>query len=167
MMMSVRGIEITEAMVAAAFDAQLSMVISYIVIVGFVLVGISMKTFDAVFSRIAEDKSPVISWRFMTSNVFAYFYIILVVLSILTSMSNGVLGIAVGNLYNIFMVVYAYVGFNYAVAVLSIKFKPSTSIIILLVITLLAMSMALGLLAMFGVLFTIRKNKELSFKEEQ
>ena len=167
MMMSVRGIEITEAMVSAAFDAQLSMVISYIVIVGFVLVGISMKTFDAVFSRIAEDKSPVISWRFMTSNVFAYFYIILVVLSILTSMSNGVLGIAVGNLYNIFMVVYAYVGFNYAVAVLSIKFKPSTSIIILLVITLLAMSMALGLLAMFGVLFTIRKNRELSFKEEQ
>jgi hypothetical protein len=82
-------------------------------------------------------------------------------------MSNGVLGIAVGNLYNIFMVVYAYVGFNYAVAVLSIKFKPTTSIIILLVITLLAMSMALGLLAMFGVLFTIRKNRELSFKEEQ
>lgn len=160
------GIEITESVVTELYNHQLTMAISYVVITGFAAVGIAMKLFAMIYSRLCEDKSPVIYWRFMTNNLFAYFYVALMFLSVFTSASGSVLGIAIGNLYNIFLVVYAYVGFNQAVAMLSVKLRPAVAALIVIAVTLVAISFALQLLAVFGVLYTIRKNRESIPKAE-
>ena len=160
------GVEVTEAMVESVFNAQISLVISYVTIAGFALVGVSMKLFEFLFIKIAEEKSPAIYWRFHTSNVFAYFYVALILISIFVGSSGGVFGIAIGNLYNIFMVVYAYVGLNALLAILTMKFRPLTSVIILILALVVALSLTLHVSAAFGVLFTIRKNRELTIKEE-
>jgi hypothetical protein len=159
-------IQITEALIAEVFDKQLTSMISYIVIIGILCVGIFTKLFDALSAKLAEDISAVASWRFMTSSIFAYFYIILMILLIFTSAHGGVIGIAVSNLYNIFLVVYAYVGFNFVLALVATRMKPTTAVIVLIVVILLAMSIALQFLSMVGVLFTIRKNRELTPRED-
>jgi hypothetical protein len=142
------------------------MVISYIVIICFAVVGIAMKLFVKLYTRLCEDISHTIYWRFMTTSVFAYFYITLMFLSVFTSTSGGVFGIAIGNLYNIFLIVYAYVGFNQAVAMLSVKVRPAVAMLIVFAVTAVAMSFALQLLAVLGVLYTIRKNREAIPKAE-
>ena len=160
------GIEISESIVTELYNHQLTMAISYIVIICFAVVGIAMKLFAKLYTRLCEDNSPVIYWRFRTTSVFAYFYIALMFLSIFTSTSGGVLGITIGNLYNIFLIVYAYIGFNQAVAMLSVKVRPAVAILIIVVVTVVAMSFALQLLAVLGVLYTIRKNREAIPKAE-
>ena len=160
------GIEISESIVTELYNHQLTMAISYIVIICFAVVGIALKLFAKLYTRLCEDNSPVIYWRFRTTSVFAYFYIALMFLSIFTSTSGGVLGITIGNLYNIFLIVYAYIGFNQAVAMLSVKVRPAVAILIIVVVTVVAMSFALQLLAVLGVLYTIRKNREAIPKAE-
>jgi hypothetical protein len=160
------GIEISESAVTEVYNHQITMAISYIVIICFAVVGIAMKLFTMLYTKIFEDTSPVIYWRFITTSVFAYFYIALMFISVFTSTSGGVLGITVGNLYNIFLIVYAYVGFNQAVAMLSVKVRPAVATIIVAVVTVVAMSFALQLLAVLGVLYTIRKNREAIPKAE-
>lgn len=160
------GIELSESIVTELYNHQLTMAISYIVIICFAVVGIAMKLFAKLYTRLCEDNSPVIYWRFRTTSVFAYFYIALMFLSIFTSTSGGVLGITIGNLYNIFLIVYAYIGFNQAVAMLSVKVRPAVAILIIVVVTVVAMSFALQLLAVLGVLYTIRKNREAIPKAE-
>lgn len=160
------GIKLSESVATALYNHQLTMIISYIVIVCFAVVGIAMKLFAKLYTRLCEDSSPVIYWRFMTTSVFAYFYIALMFLSVFTSTSGGVLGITIGNLYNIFLIVYAYVGFNQAVAMLSVKVRPAVATLIVAAVTLVAMSFALQLLAVLGVLYTIRKNREAIPKAE-
>ena len=160
------GIEISESIVTELYNHQLTMAISYIVIICFAVVGIAMKLFAKLYTRLCEDNSPVIYWRFRTTSVFAYFYIALMFLSVFTSTSGGVLGITIGNLYNIFLIVYAYIGFNQAVAMLSVKVRPAVAILIIVVVTVVAMSFALQLLAVLGVLYTIRKNREAIPKAE-
>ena len=160
------GIEISESVVTELYNHQLTMAISYVVIICFAVVGIAMKLFAKLYTRLFEDNSPVIYWRFRTTSVFAYFYIALMFLSIFTSTSGSVLGITIGNLYNIFLIVYAYIGFNQAVAMLSVKVRPAVAIIIIAAVTVVAMSFALQLLAVLGVLYTIRKNREAIPKAE-
>ena len=160
------GIEISESVVTELYNYQLTMVISYVVIICFAVIGIAMKLFTRLYTRLCEDASPVIYWRFMTTSVFAYFYIALMFLSVFTSTSGGVLGIAVGNLYNIFLIVYAYVGFNQAVAMLSVKARPAVATLIVIAVTSVAMSFALQLLSVLGVLYTIKKNREAIPKAE-
>ena len=160
------GIEISESAVTEVYNHQITMAISYIVIICFAVVGIAMKLFTMLYTKIFEDTSPVIYWRFITTSVFAYFYIALMFISVFTSTSGGVLGITVGNLYNIFLIVYAYVGFNQAVAMLSVKVRPAVATIIVAAVTVVAMSFALQLLAVLGVLYTIRKNREAIPKAE-
>ena len=160
------GIELSESIVTELYNHQLTMAISYVVIICFAVVGIAMKLFAKLYTRLCEDNSPVIYWRFRTTSVFAYFYIALMFLSIFTSTSGGVLGITIGNLYNIFLIVYAYIGFNQAVAMLSVKVRPAVAILIIAAVTVVAMSFALQLLAVLGVLYTIRKNREAIPKAE-
>ena len=160
------GIEISESVVTELYNHQLTMAISYVEIICFAVVGIAMKLFAKLYTRLCEDNSPVIYWRFRTTSVFAFFYIALMFLSVFTSTSGGVLGVTIGNLYNIFLIVYAYIGFNQAVAMLSVKVRPAVATLIVIAVTAVAMSFALQLLAVLGVLYTIRKNREAIPKAE-
>ena len=154
------GISIDGEALAELFNSQINMVISYLLIGAFFIVGVSMKLFGFIVKKYSADQEKIKSWRFFTSNLYAYFYVILVFASMFMASLNNVLSVAVLNLYNIFMVVYAYVGCNVAISVLKIRFKPLTSYLLLAVSLLLFASLAVQILAVIGVMFTIRKNKE-------
>lgn len=155
------GVQVTEEMLVLVFDQQVSLIISYLVIGSFVIVGLSMKLFGLIVSKCAEDNTPILKWRFITTNVYAYFYVILAFASVFVNPIGNVLGVSVMNLYNIFMVVFAYVGFNYALALLRRRMKRVSSFILLSIITLVFMALAIELLSFLGAIFTIRKSREI------
>ncbi len=154
------GLEITEELIASSFDQQISMIISYLVIFSFATIGIAMKIFSFTASRCADDSSGIKEWRFLTTNVYAYFYVILALVSVFVYSTDSLFGISVLNLYNIFMVVFAYVGFNYALSLLRRRMKKWSSFIFLAVLTVMFSSLAIQFLAFLGVIFTIRKSRE-------
>ena len=122
------------------------------------MVGFTMKIFTAISARLAEDNRHVLCWRFSTTNIFAYFYVALVFISMFTSSGTGVFALTVANLYNIFMIIYAYIGFNFALASLSVKMKPVVAFLLIIVAVSLLASFAVSLLSMLGVFFTLRNN---------
>ena len=153
------GMQIGEDIVVSAFDQQVNMIISYVLIGAFAMTGISMKLFSAIVSRCVDDNSSIRSWRFIANGACAYLYVILALGAIFV-LPTDVLGISVLNLYNFFMCVFAYVGFNYALALFRRRMKKVASFILLVVILLVASSIAIQILAFLGVFFTIRKSRE-------
>ena len=97
----------------AMFDSVVNSLISYIIIIGFFIAGITFKIFSAVVFRCSNNPAKIKAWRFSTSNIVAYFYIALIVLSFFVGSSTDIFSVTVSNLYNIFMFVYAYIGFGY------------------------------------------------------
>ena len=160
------GIEITVEAVAKVYDTQISLIISYLLIIAFFIVGVSFKIFGLIVKKCTEDDREISSWRFFTSNVFAYFYVILVFISMFVINVDSVVAVAVLNLYYVFMAVYAYVGFNVAMAMLTKKMRPFVSFLLLALAVLVFSSIAFQILAVLGVLFTIRKNNELKIANQ-
>lgn len=161
------GVEITADLITEAFDMQLSMVISYLLIAAFLIVGLSFKLFSLVVKLCAEDKREISSWRFFTSNLFAYCYVLAGFATIFMPAYDSLLPVAVLNVYYFFMAVYAYVGFNVVFELLKKRFKPFISVILLLASLLVLSSIGTQVLAVVGVLHTIRKNNEAAFTGEQ
>ena len=126
-----------------------------------VMPGISLKLFTFITWKKCDDKDYVIKWRFTTPSLYAYFYIALIFVSMFTMANVSIFTVCVSNLYNIFMIVYAYIGFNFVHAFLSIKRKPIFAFILLLIITVLMLNLALELLAIIGAFGTIRRNKAI------
>ena len=155
------GLEITKDMITEIFNAQVNMVISYLLIAAFFVVGVSFKLFGLLVRKLASDDSEIASFRFFTSSLFAYFYVILTLVSMFASALTGIFGIVILNLYNFFLFVYSYVGFNLVFTSLVKKFKPFISFIILIFALALMSTLAVQILAVLGVLFTIRKNAEI------
>ncbi|MBQ8414510.1 MAG: hypothetical protein IJX58_04605, partial [Clostridia bacterium] len=91
--------------------------------------------------------------------VYAYFYILLVILSLFATNADSIFAVSVLNLYNIFMVVFAYVGFTVSLDTLKNRMKPVTATLVLIAVLLIFASFAAQILAAFGVLYSIRNEK--------
>lgn len=141
------------------FDAMASVMISVFIITAFFLAGFTYKIFGLITLRFAEDKEKSLKWRFVTPSLYAYFYIVLIILQLLVGASDDVLAIAVINLYNVFMFVYAYVGFNCAHAMLLTRRSSGFAWLILILATVTFSSLAIQILSMLGVIFTLQYNK--------
>ena len=154
------GIQVKNETITLMFDTQLYMIISYILISSFTIVGLSFKLFGSVVSKRVEDNSDIKSWRFTPTKLYAYFYVILAFVSIFAISSNNVFSVSVNNLYNVFMYIFAYVGFSVALDILKKKFKPATSVILLVIGCVILLSVAAQLLAVLGAIYTIRRQNE-------
>lgn len=153
------GFEVTEEVVASIFDLQIRSLISYIIIGGFVIVGLSMKAFSLAVSRLSENKQHIIEWRFTATDIFAYFYLILVIASLFVGSADSIFAVSVLNLYNIFLVIFAYVGFNFAMAILTTRMRTGTAFIILIALLAVFSSFVMQLFAVMGVMFTLRSSR--------
>ena len=161
------GVKLTLEDLGALYDSQLNMLVSYFVVASFIAVGISFKLFSIFASRLCKHPDMFRDWKFKTSNLYAYFYVILGLISIFATTNGGVLALTVSNLYIIFMAVYLYIGINVIVNILSTRIKPIIAYILIVVAFLTASSLAMQILAFVGVMFTIRKNNEEKFFEQQ
>ena len=150
---------ITVEMLEFAFDTFINTIISYFIIAGFVISGISAKVFSGLSSILAEDNTNIKNWRFMPTPVFAYFYLILMIASIFIPMESNVFTITVLNLSNIFMVIFAYVGFYFAIDFLAKRMRRGFAIAITVISILLLARFSLNLLSMLGVYKVILEGK--------
>lgn len=157
---------VTEEQITLLLDSLVAVIPSLVVILGFIFAGISLKVFTAVVRRFDTRIDHVFNWVFFTGSIFAYFYIVLALLSFIAG-TTDVFGIAVANIYNVFMVVYAYVGFNFARALLAQKRSVAFSTVILLVIIAISAGFALTVLSFLGVYFTIARNKAINYIDDQ
>ena len=155
------GVKITAEFLADVFDQQLKMIISYIFIASFAFVGLGIKIFSILFNRLSNDRSAIKEWRFELSAVYAYAYLIIVLLTVFVREPNGIFFIVVNNLYNIFMVMFAYIGLNVVSKLLSRKMHKFLSVLIPIGAVLIFGSMAAQILAVVGVFSTINKNRLL------
>ncbi len=133
-------------------------VVSLILIAAFVMAGIAFKIFASVSLRVTKRPVTILFWGFRVSNVVAYFFIGLFVLSLFTGSSEGTFSLAVFNLYNVFRVVFAYLGFKFANAMLVAR-GSSTFVRMLFIFAVVTMSsLSVAVLSVFGLIFTITDN---------
>jgi hypothetical protein len=141
------------------FNTLINSLISVIVICGFLIAGVTFKIFGALVGRIDNEPSVVYNWRFSTSNVFAYFYIAVMLLSLFLGVSTDIFSLTVSNLYNVLSAVYAYIGYNYVSAMLINSPRRGFMKVILIFALFSATSLAIGILSVMGVIFTFSHNK--------
>ena len=153
------NIVITEEMIAEQFDQQRYMMISYIFITFFAVIGITIKIFEIFFSRLSEEQTTLKEWRFAVPAAYGYVYLILAIISIFSVNSSGLADIVISNLYNIFMIVFAYIGFNVVSSLLARKLNKFVSVIIPIGALMLSGSLACQLLSVIGVFMTINRNR--------
>lgn len=152
------GMAVTTESVEALFNTQLNLIISYLLIGGFVITGFGMKLFGALVSKYSEDNTIIKNWRFTATRFYAYFYVALVLASLFSTTADNLFAVSVLNLYNIFLVVFAYIGFKVAIDILGRRMKPVFSVIILIIIIIIFASIAAQILAALGVLYILRRN---------
>lgn len=152
------GMEVAVETIESLFNAQLNLIISYLLIGGFVITGFSMKLFGAVVKKCSEDDTKIKEWRFTASRVYAYFYVALIFASLFTTGADSLFAVSVLNLYNIFLVVFAYIGFKVALEIISHRMRPVISTVIIILLVVVFSSIAAQILAALGVLYVLRRN---------
>ena len=150
--------EVLHEMVNISF----ALIIYYLVIGAFTVVGFSMKAFGFIVKRCAEDNTEIKNWRFATSSVYAYFYLALSLASIFVMSVDNIFGVAVLNLYYIFNAVYIYVGFKAAIELLRKKLHPALCYLIVIAALLLMSGLASQILSVIGVIYTFSNNRKLA-----
>lgn len=152
------GIQYAPEAIKEAFDYRINMIISYLFVGGFVITGLGMKIFSAITRRLANQPSAVSEWRFEATKLYAYIYVILVLASLFVKDIGSLFAISVSNLYTIFTVVFAYIGFKTACSMLTRTKRPVVSVIILIILIVIFASFAIQILSALGVLYSLRQD---------
>lgn len=136
----------------AMYDDYIQALYSMLVILVFILVGLSFKLFAALMSRSLENKTELYSWRFSLSPIYSLVYIVILVLGAFGD-GRSAFSVIVSNLSNVFMAMFAYVGFLLTDAYLRMKSEGRRGAILLTVLSLLLLgSVATLVLSLLGVL---------------
>ena len=154
----IRELALTEDVVLKLIDEIMNYTISLVLVAAFFISGVTLKLFTLIMSWLHDKPSAIKEWRFVTPSVFAYFYIALFLASSLV-MGDGIVEIAILNLSNLFMFVYAYVGLKSVYAMLRSKKSAVFSSVVLTVALFTFFGFALNVLSVVGVVSTVRYNK--------
>ena len=145
---------------ATMIDSSVGMLISVLVVFGFVIAGVSFKIFSAIISRCSENRAYITTWRFLPPRIYGHFYYILIFAYFFAAYNEGVFTAIIMNLYIIFMWMFAYVGFGEFVTKFMGRKRPITVLIIFIVAIMLFSSFVLQILAMFGAITVTRQNSD-------
>ena len=135
---------------------------SVVAIFAFILVGISYKIFIRLLYKYSILGAGVLRWRFTTTNVFVAFYVVLALLNIFVSDSSA-FSLSVLNLYTFFSFLYAYIGYNFVLALISQRMRYGVAVLLMWAAIILFSSFAVTLLSLGGVVFTFISNKTGGF----
>ena len=128
-------------------------------IVGFTYAGICLKVFGVITKSVLENPRPRREWRFLTSTVFAYFYIAIFFVALVSLESGSTVSVAALNLYSVFLVVFGYLGVRHALLFTSRTRNPGLNRALVFLLLLFGNVITLQILSLSGVLFTIINNK--------
>ena len=120
----------------------------------FLAVGLAYKLFSFGFAKHVDMPKRVSEWRFTLTPIYAYFYVAVYILRLFAT--NDVWGVAIYNLANVFMYVFAYVGILFANAYLKLKVNGKGLPKLLPALGLIFFSsLAVPVLAFIGVFATV------------
>ena len=144
---------ISDGIVGETVDLYMAMLPSFLVIFALAITAGTHFVFLLLVgatSKVRMRKTEM----FSTSAVFAVFFIILSIFNMFES-DDSAFSIALLNLYYVFLVIYAYLGFRFVSYVFGKRIKSiALSIIILLVVSALFSGFALNLFSIVGVFET-------------
>ncbi len=150
----------SEADLNYLFDATFKTLVAFFAIFGFALGGVALKVFTFFGVKRTQFAERLPSYRFRTTNLFAYFYVLLVVASMFIGEPTETAALTVHNLYTVFMFVYAYLGYKYISEIFARKNgKPILSGILVLCAVLFFSSFAVQILSYLGAFMTIARNR--------
>lgn len=136
------------------------LVIPIFVIASFTIAGLSFKCFSRIVNWLSGEDSEVNEWSFKTSNLIAYFYILLAVLNLFVTSYSGVVGFSLMILSMVFSVIFAYVGIKYTYYFFLSRGRSSlfAKIVIVIAFVLLS-SAAVTVFSYIGAVINIAVNK--------
>ena len=157
---------LSEGYVRSSVDLYMSMLPSVVVILALAVTALANGVY-LIAIRAASKKASLGTDMFCTSATFAVFFVILAIFNLFES-DGSVFNTAMLNLYNVFLVVFAYVGFRFASYMLSQRIKSlALSVIILLVVCFIFSAFSVNLLSVVGVLETFAVSKMFREKQEK
>ena len=128
---------------------------SLVVILAFVSVGLTCKLFGRLLSGRLADARPVQAWRFTLTPVYAYFYLAIYTIQMFLTEADA-FSIALTNILNVFMIVFAYLGVLFVDAFFRMRSGGRGVNKLLLVIVVLLLSvLAINILSFVGVFATV------------
>lgn len=147
---------------AATFESIISFFVSIVVIIAFILTGITLKLYSFSVRNVCRHGILRSFAMFVPSNATAYFYVIV---SILGAFMGGVniFEISVLNVVNIFTAVFAYMGIKFALDFAKINERRSLIYTILIVALISMTSLAFQLLSYLGAYVVISFNNKVKF----
>lgn len=151
--------EQADATVATSILRTMASVLPSVAIVfAFAVGGVALKIFSGILKLVCDEESEkkIAAWRFaLPKTVYVAFWAALVLNLVLGLIgSAGVFAVAVANVYNVLLYVFAYLGFGAVVAFLSALFKSRPLAILAVVGSLLVFnSLAIDLISYFGASF--------------
>ena len=145
---------ITDDVIVELIDGYFSLIPSFMVILALVSTAISHAVFLIILALCASRGIAKNTGAFCTSPVFAIAYILLFIMTLFEN-DGGVFSIAMLNLYSVFRLVYAYVGFRLFSFIIGKKLKSiPLAVVILSVLSLIFSGFAIDILSAVGVLET-------------
>lgn len=150
---SSQAIAISAEDIAYVFDSFVNSLPSVVAVGAFVLSGITLKITSFFLFRFSDKDGVkwVMSWRFKVPPIVSVAFWILAVINIFSAGGDSLFAIVVANLFNIFVAVFAYLGFKVVLFLLTGIFRSRALAILVLIGTLaLLNSLAIELLAYFG-----------------
>lgn len=151
----------SEAQAAAMFDSAANLLVGSILAFAFVMTGIMCKAFNVIALKCTDEPEAILRWRFNTTSIIAVFYCVLFLLNLFASGISSLFGIIISNLFILFMLVYAYVGVNVAVAFFSMRRSKGFALAMLIAGIIVFNVALLELLSVVGAVLTIIGNRVL------
>ena len=157
---------LTEEFAYSLADSIIAMLPSFFVIAAVAVVGITCKIFTYTVYRMTGN-SRIYEWKFVPHSAFAYVYSVLFVLYVIFTGRTDVFSIVIVNLAIVLMCVYAYYGFGFATALLSMRHTRGFAWSIIVVGFIVATPITFVILSFFGVAFNIlywkRKKMQIGY----
>lgn len=146
------------------FANLISLTIPILLIAAMLTTGVTIKLFDAFVKRfdINVRKS---TWSLTTPTLTAVFYIAILILASIIDDSNTVFYLSVISIYNIFAILYAYIGFKIMFPLIFARLSKPVAVLICIAAFISFGMLIIQIFSIVGVLITIIKNKSFSKQE--
>ena len=144
---------VTEESASELFGSFVSILPAVLMVIAFAISGVTLKLLSGILAKISDPdtKAWALGWRFKLPGIITLAFWILVVINLFTASADSIFAVVVANLYTVFMVVHAYIGFK-VVKLFFIRIFKNRALALLTIagVLLFFNSLAVELLAYFG-----------------
>ncbi len=156
----------TKELVSELIEGVSTIAVGLIGIWSFISAGIAIKIFAFLILRYSKHGILKTFAHFLPSTPAAYVYIVIAILSALIG-STDIIDRSIINVCQILMIVFAYMGIQYVLAIAKISGRRSTILTFLVAGIILLNVIAFQFLSALGVWITIGTNKSLKPIDEE